>query len=143
MTDPAVKSKPPDVWAALCYHPGFGSDLSSEALPSSLPVGQNNPLICPYGLYPEQVNGSAFTCPRETNKRSWLYRIRPSAVHEPFSALKEGAPSHLSDNWDEIPPNPNQIRWNPFPLPDDDDRVDFIQVRILISYNVALLTQPT
>lgn len=133
MTDPIiVKSKLPDLWAALCYHPGFGSELSSEALPSSLPVGQNSPQICPYGLYPEQLNGSAFTCPRETNKRSWLYRIRPSAVHEPFSALKEDGPSHLSDNWDEVAPNPNQIRWNPFPLPAGNDKVDFIQVSSIV-----------
>ena len=122
-----------DLWSNLRYHSGFGSELSSEALPSSLPIGQNNPLLCPYGLYAEQLSGSAFTCPRETNKRSWLYRIRPSAVHEPFSQLKK-MPCDLSCHWDKITPNPNQIRWKPFPLPEEKDKVDFIQVgtRILL-----------
>lgn len=30
---------------------------------------QNNPQVCPYGLYAEQLSGSAFTCPRPANKR--------------------------------------------------------------------------
>ena len=116
------------MWTSLHYHSGFGNEISSEALPSSLPIGQNNPLFCPYGLYSEQLSGSAFTCPRESNKRTWLYRIRPSAVHQPFSPWKEEMPIDLSHHWDEIPPNPNQIRWNPFPLPDERDKVDFVQV---------------
>lgn len=32
---------------------------------------QNNPQVCPYGLYAEQLSGSAFTCPRPTNKRRY------------------------------------------------------------------------
>jgi len=40
------------------------------------------------GLYAEQVSGTAFTAPRRENRRSWLYRIRPAAMHgkfEPFA----------------------------------------------------------
>lgn len=37
---------------------------------SSPPI-QNNPQVCPYGLYAEQLSGSAFTCPRHTNKRRY------------------------------------------------------------------------
>merc|ERR1712176_1538894 len=73
-----VKASVSKGWTSLKYLAGFGNEFSSEALPNSLPVGQNNPQVCPYGLYAEQLSGSAFTCPRETNKRSWLYRILPS-----------------------------------------------------------------
>ena len=62
----------------LQYISGFGNTISSEALKGALPLGQNNPQRCPYGLYAEQLSGTAFTVPRDHNKRSWLYRIRPS-----------------------------------------------------------------
>ena len=61
--------------------PGFGNDFETEALPGALPVGQNSPQRCAYGLYAEQLSGSAFTAPRGSNARSWLYRIRPSVRH--------------------------------------------------------------
>src|SRR5919109_796044 len=63
------------------YMSGFGNGFETEALPGALPVGQNSPQKCPYGLYAEQLSGSPFTAPRTTNERSWLYRIRPSVKH--------------------------------------------------------------
>ena len=48
----------------LAYMSGFGSSMASEALPNALPVGQNSPKLCPYGLYAEQLSGTAFTAPR-------------------------------------------------------------------------------
>src|SRR5580693_10478586 len=71
----------------LGYQSGFGNEFASEALPGALPVGRNSPQLCPYGLYAEQFSGTAFTAPRATNRRSWLYRIRPAAMHEPFVQL--------------------------------------------------------
>lgn len=106
----------------LQYHPGFGNEVSTEALPNALPKGQNNPQVCPYGLYCEQLSGSAFTCPRETNKRSWLYRIRPSVMHKPFQPLDQGP---LTNDFSQWPPNPNQFRWKPFDLPDQS--TNFVQ----------------
>ena len=52
-----------------------------DALPGALPQGQNSPQRCAYGLYAEQLSGSPFTAPRGQNERSWLYRIRPAAMH--------------------------------------------------------------
>jgi homogentisate 1,2-dioxygenase len=92
---------------SLEYFSGFGNEVASEALPGALPQGQNSPQICPYGLYAEQLSGSAFTCPRETNKRSWLYRIKPSANHLPFKPLPQG---NLTNDFTKWPPNPNQVR---------------------------------
>jgi homogentisate 1,2-dioxygenase len=63
------------------YMPGFGNDFETEALPGALPQGQNSPQRCPYGLYAEQLSGTAFTAPRGRNERSWCYRIRPSVRH--------------------------------------------------------------
>jgi homogentisate 1,2-dioxygenase len=63
---------------------GFGHSVAIEALPGALPAGRNSPHRCPYGLYAEQLNGTAFTAPRADERRSSLYRIRPSATHEPF-----------------------------------------------------------
>lgn len=107
------------------YMPGFGNTFSSEALPHALPVGQNNPQVCPYGLYAEQLSGTAFTAPRETNQKTWLYRILPPVCHEPYQLI-EGA-HNLTSNWDRIPPNPNQLRWKPFDFPASDKKVDFVE----------------
>ncbi len=63
------------------YMPGFGNDFETEALPGALPQGQNSPQKCGYGLYAEQLSGTAFTAPRGQNERSWCYRIRPSVRH--------------------------------------------------------------
>ncbi|XP_065175363.1 homogentisate 1,2-dioxygenase-like [Sycon ciliatum] len=108
----------------LKYLAGFGNEFQSEALPNALPEGQNNPQKCPYGLYAEQLSGSAFTSPRHSNVRTWLYRIRPSVQHEPFSHAEAG---HLTNDWPAGPANPNQLRWNPFRLPSDEHRVDFVE----------------
>lgn len=108
------------------YLTGFGSHFSSEHpdYPNALPKSQNSPQKCAYGLYAEQLSGTAFTAPRTENSRSWFYRIRPSVVHEPFKQYDKVP--NLICNWDEQLPNPNQMRWNPFDIPTTDD-VDFIQ----------------
>lgn len=102
---------------------GFGNTFATEALPHALPVGQNSPQACPYGLYAEQLSGAAFTAPRSENQRSWLYRIRPSVGHGPFEPRASGAITH---NWDEAPPTPQQLRWKPFPLPPADSTMTFV-----------------
>ncbi|XP_043556917.1 homogentisate 1,2-dioxygenase [Chiloscyllium plagiosum] len=112
--------------ASLKYMAGFGNEFSSEdpSCPGSLPKGQNNPQVCPYGLYAEQLSGSAFTCPRYNNKRSWFYRIVPSVLHKPFTSIPQG---NLSYNWDEINPDPNQLRWLPFKIHKASEKmVDFV-----------------
>ncbi|KAH1186276.1 homogentisate 1,2-dioxygenase isoform X1 [Mauremys mutica] len=112
--------------AELKYMPGFGNECVSEdpRCPGALPEGQNNPQVCPYGLYAEQLSGSAFTCPRSTNKRSWLYRILPSVCHKPFKPMAQG---HLTHNWDEAEAEPNQLRWKPFEIPRaSEKKLDFV-----------------
>ncbi|XP_055386481.1 homogentisate 1,2-dioxygenase [Condylostylus longicornis] len=109
------------------YQSGFGSHFSSEdnRCPGALPKGQNSPQVCPYGLYAEQLSGSAFTAPRTENTRTWLYRIRPSVVHEPFK--RYDVSKNLTHNWDEQYPNPNQMRWKPFDMPKETEKYDFTQ----------------
>ena len=63
------------------YMPGFGNDFETEALPGALPQGRNSPQKCEYGLYGEQITGTAFTAPSHQNERTWCYRIRPSVKH--------------------------------------------------------------
>ncbi len=96
------------------YQSGFGNEFATEALAGALPEGRNSPQKAPLGLYAEQLSGTAFTAPRHGNRRSWLYRIRPSAMHTPFRLLDEGA---FHNRFDEQPATPNQLRWNPQPLP--------------------------
>ena len=67
------------------YQSGFANEFATEALPGALPQGRNSPQRVAYGLYAEQLSGTAFTAPRGHNRRSWLYRIRPAAVHQPFT----------------------------------------------------------
>ncbi|HEV2608261.1 MAG TPA: homogentisate 1,2-dioxygenase [Xanthomonadaceae bacterium] len=96
------------------YMTGFGNEFATEAIPGTLPIGQNSPQIVAHGLYAEQLSGSAFTAPRHQNRRSWLYRIRPAALHGAFELLPEGA---FHDRFDEVPATPNQLRWNPRAIP--------------------------
>ena len=69
---------------ALRYMTGFGGHFESEAVDGALPKGRNSPQRPAFGLYAEQLSGSAFTAPRHENRRSWLYRMRPTADHRPF-----------------------------------------------------------
>ena len=91
---------------------GFGNHHSSEAVAGALPVGRNSPQKVPFGLYAEQLSGTAFTAPRAENRRSWLYRLRPTASHPPFRPF-EGARRLHSGPFEEVPPTPNRLRWNP------------------------------
>ena len=95
------------------YQSGFGNEFATEALPGALPVGRNSPQRCPYGLYAEQLSGTAFTAPRGANRRTWLYRIRPAAVHPPFRLIDAG---RLTGEFADPCP-PDQMRWDPLPLP--------------------------
>lgn len=97
------------------YLSGFGNDVATEAVKGALPQGQNSPQQPPFGLYAEQINGSAFTMPRHTNKRSWMYRIRPSVVHRPYERISNGL--IRSTPFDEVVTPPNQLRWDPVPMP--------------------------
>lgn len=100
----------------LAYATGFGNEHSSEAVPGALPVGRNSPQRAPLGLYAEQLSGSAFTEPRAHNRRSWLYRIRPSAAHPPFTRTDNG--TLRAAPFTESVPDPNRLRWNPLPPPE-------------------------
>src|SRR6266478_671263 len=95
------------------YLSGFGNEFATEALAGALPQGRNSPQRCSFGLYAEQFSGTAFTAPRHANRRSWLYRIRPAAVHESFRRIDDG---HITSRFDESAPSPNPLRWSPPPL---------------------------
>ncbi|MGW2329471.1 homogentisate 1,2-dioxygenase [Streptomyces sp. NPDC001700] len=99
----------------LAYTSGFGNEHSSEAVPGALPVGRNSPQRAPLGLYAEQLSGTAFTEPRAHNRRSWLYRIRPSAAHPPFVRVGNGTLSGAP--FTGSVPDPNRLRWDPLPEP--------------------------
>jgi homogentisate 1,2-dioxygenase len=105
------------------YQTGFGSYFSSEAVPGALPIGRNSPQKAPFGLYAEQMSGTAFTAPRAENRRSWLYRLRPTASHRPFKAYDK-ATLLRAGPFDETPPSPNRLRWDPLPMP--TEAADFI-----------------
>ncbi len=104
------------------YSPGFGNEHSSEAVPGALPVGRNSPQRAPLGLYAEQLSGTAFTQPRAANRRSWLYRMRPSAAHPRFTRTGNGG--LRGTPFDETVPDPNRLRWDPLPDPSPD--TDFV-----------------
>ncbi|MEV7090017.1 homogentisate 1,2-dioxygenase [Streptomyces sp. NPDC093085] len=97
------------------HRSGFGNEHSSEAVPGALPHGRNSPQRAPLGLYAEQLSGSAFTEPRAQNRRSWLYRIRPSAAHPPFARIDNGAVRGAP--FTDAVPDPNRLRWDPLPEP--------------------------
>src|SRR5450432_1339253 len=119
-----------DAAAAVTYLSGFGNEFATEALLGALPVGQNSPQRAPYGLYAEQMSGTAFTAPRGANRRSWLYRIRPAAMHDPFQPRGNG---RIESRFDGVATSPNQLRWDPLPLPSAP--TDFIDGLVTMAGN--------
>ena len=100
--------------APLAYLTGFNNEFATEALPGALPVGRNSPQKCPYGLYAEQLSGTAFTALRGANRRTWMYRIRPGAVHKPFRRIDN---ARMTNVFGAAVATPNQLRWSPLPIP--------------------------
>ena len=107
----------------LKYMSGFGNDFETEALPGALPQGQNSPQKCEYGLYGEQLSGTAFTAPNGQNERTWCYRIRPSVKHtHRFTKIDvpywKSAPLIDPDvtslgqyRWDPVPHGEENLTW--------------------------------
>jgi len=114
------------------YHSGFGNEFASEAEPGALPKGQNAPQHAPLGLYTEQISGTAFTAPRALNRRTWSYRIRPSVMHEPYREFEQSTRLR-SGPFNEVPTPPNQMRWNPLPIP--QDQTDFVEGLVTLGGN--------
>ena len=121
------------------YAGGFGNEFATEAVAGALPEGRNSPQQAPLGLYAEQISGTAFTQPRAVNKRTWVYRILPSAKHPPFARIDS---RHLrSTPFDEVEPNPNRLRWDPLPLPLSGLPTDFIDGLYTVARNGDVRTR--
>src|SRR5436190_23985426 len=99
----------------LTYQSGFGNQFSSEAVGGTFPIGRNAPQQAPEGLYTEVLSGTAFTAPRAENQSTWLYKLRPSAMHAPYKQIADGLVR--SGPFNEVETPPNRLRWNPFALP--------------------------
>jgi homogentisate 1,2-dioxygenase len=121
------------------YQSGFGNEFATEAVPGALPEGRNSPQRAPLGLYAEQLSGAAFTQPRAVNRRTWVYRILPSAAHSAFGRIGNG--TLLGTPFDEIDPDPNRLRWDPLPLPSGGQRTDFIDSLFTVAGNGDLRTR--
>ena len=98
------------------YLSGLGNSFASEAVPGVLPVGRNSPQRPAKGLYTEVLSGSAFTAPRAENHSTWLYKLRPSAMHRPYRRIAQG--ELRSGPFEEAEAAPNRLRWDPFPIAD-------------------------
>ncbi|MGQ0558273.1 MAG: homogentisate 1,2-dioxygenase [Sphingosinicella sp.] len=113
------------------YMSGFGSHFATEAVKGALPEGRNSPQRPAFGLYAEQLSGTAFTAPRAENRRSWLYRMRPSAEHPPYRHY-EGA-LHFTRDLPDGPQAPNRLRWDPLPMP--ENQADFVDGMVTMAVN--------
>jgi homogentisate 1,2-dioxygenase len=115
----------------LSYQSGFGNEFATEAVAGGLPIGQNAPQRHPLGLYTEQFSGTPFTAPRATNRRTWTYRIRPSVTHRPYEEI----PQRMirSGPFVEVATTPNQLRWDPLPIP--DQKTDFVDGMVTLGGN--------
>jgi homogentisate 1,2-dioxygenase len=124
-------ARAPHATAAPAYLSGFGNEHATEAVAGALPVGQNSPQRHSLGLYAEQISGTAFTAPRAENRRTWMYRIRPSAMHAPFKRLPDGL--LRSAPFTETDPPPNRLRWNPLAMPEQP--TDFVEGLVTMGGN--------
>ncbi len=120
------------------YITGFGNHFATEAVAGALPVGRNSPQKPAFGLYAEQLSGTAFTAPRAESRRSWLYRLRPSAAHPAFTryeGAKRFAPGTL-----ERPFAPNRLRWAPLEAEGDADWLDSLTTMVVAGEGPASQT---
>ena len=95
----------------LEYQSGLGNEIETEAIPDTLPPGQNSPQKVAHGLVSELVSGTTFTAPRAKNRRSYLFRIHPSVVHGKFERIDNG---NVATPPFDIPPAPHNYCWGPF-----------------------------
>lgn len=121
MSEPATETR---------YLTGFDNQHETEALPGALPRGRFSPQRVPYGLYAEQFSSTAFTAPRASNRRTWLYRIRPSVVQGDYAPYTKGSPLLVTGPQHTQTP-PNMLRWGPLPMPEAD--VDLMDSLITIA----------
>jgi homogentisate 1,2-dioxygenase len=131
MVKSAPSARQPAAAPPAAYLSGFGNEHASEAIPGALPQGRNSPQRAPLGLYAEQISGTAFTAPRALNRRSWVYRIRPSAAHGPYRRIDNRL--LRSTPFSEAEASPNRLRWSPLPLPDAP--ADFIDGLVTMAGN--------
>ncbi|KQQ57318.1 homogentisate 1,2-dioxygenase [Pseudomonas sp. Leaf127] len=115
---------------ALNYQSGFGNHFTSEALPGVVPVGQNSPQRPALGLYAEQFSGTAFTVPRSEARRTWMYRIMPSAAHPAYTPL-----TRQIRGSEDGTPTPNRLRWNAFDVPAEP--TDFLDGLVALARTAA------
>ena len=115
----------------LDYQSGFGNSFASEAVAGALPIGRNSPQRVAHGLYAELLSGSAFTAPRHSNLRSWLYRRQPSVMVGGYTALAQPWLKTGAKDGHAAPPDP--MRWHPLPIPDEP--ADFIEGLRTIAVN--------
>ena len=119
--------------APPAYLSGFGNEQATEAVAGALPQGRNSPQRPPRGLYAEQLSGTPFTAPRHANRRTWMYRILPSAMHAPFRRIDNGLWRSAPFTETEVPPN--RLRWDPLPMPSAP--VDFVDGMVTMGGNGA------
>lgn len=111
------------------YMTGFGNHFATEAVAGALPQGRNSPQKPAYGLYAEQLSGTAFTAPRHENRRSWLYRLRPSASHPAFT--RYAGADRFAPGISDAPLAPNRLRWRPMEAAHPGDWLDSLTTMLV------------
>jgi homogentisate 1,2-dioxygenase len=106
----------------LAYQSGFGNQFATEAVPGALPQGRNSPQRAPLGLVAELISGSAFTAPRHSNQRTWVYRRQPAVVTGAYAPYDQPHWKTGAAAGEAAPPDP--LRWHPIPI--DDAPMDFV-----------------
>lgn len=123
-------------FAGLRYQAGFANQFATESVSGALPAGQNSPQRPPLGLVSELVSGTTFAAPRAANRRSYLFRIRPS-VHT--AALAQIAlPGFLTPPLD-FGNYPGPLRWSS--LRDDGAAGNFLEGVQTVSGNGSPASQ--
>ena len=121
----------------LQYLNGFGNEFETEAESGALPIGQFNPQKVAMGLYAEQFTYTAFTMPRDKNRRTWFYKIRPSAAQGDYRAIDQGL--MRSGPISEVAAPPNLLRWDPLATPEQP--TDFIDSLVTLAANGSVGVQ--
>ncbi|CAG8960580.1 hypothetical protein HYFRA_00013403 [Hymenoscyphus fraxineus] len=122
------RSQPTRANDPYTYLSGFNNRHASEVIPGTLPAGQNNPQENRFGLYTEGITYSAFAAPREANRSTYMYRVRPAAAHNGYHDVKTTA--NVENCFLSLNPKvallAEQAEWTPFPIPPASTPTDFV-----------------
>ncbi len=117
----ATVLQPSSVTSALTYMSGFGNEFATEAVPGALPVGRNSPQRV--RVRPLRRAAVGHRVHRAAQPQPALVAVSGAAGRRAPAVPRDRRWARLRSRFDEVATPPNQLRWDPMPLPTKPTRL--------------------